>query len=115
MQPLSGSGDLRLQDVRIPVVLGLKIIRSRVIALRIFAGGVPAFVTGVSVNDFDITKDDLKSAIWSGRVGAGLDFTLLTFDIGYDFGLSDLFAETSGDDGVKRNAFFVAAGLRFGI
>ncbi len=50
--------------------------------LRIYDGDL-AFVTGVSTNDLDIIKDDLKSAIWSGRVGAGLVFV----EAGLRFGI----------------------------
>lgn len=105
----------QIQDFRVPVVLGLKIIQSRAIALRVFGGAYPAFVTGVSDNDFGVEKEDLESAIWSGRAGAGLDFTLLTVDAGYDFGLSDVFKPEFEAEGVKRNGPFLEAGLRFGF
>jgi len=108
-----------ISDFRIPVVLGFKIIKSRVIALRIFAGAYPAFVTSVSDDDEerDIVKDDLNSTQWSGRAGAGLDFTLISFDIGYDFGLTEVIdLETHPDaPSIKRNMFYLEFGLRFGF
>lgn len=114
--PEGGTTDnVRIQDVRIPLALGLKVIKSRVIALRIFGGGYPAFVTSVSDNDFGVVKEDLKSTVWAGRVGAGLDFVLISADVGYDFGVSDLLEPGGLDDTVKRNAFFIEAGLRFGF
>ena len=110
--------ELRIADMRIPVVLGFKIIKSRVIALRIFGGAYVAFVTSVTENDFEVEKDHITSTLWSGRAGAGLDFTLISLDAGYDFGFSDLvddpgLASEVGE--VKRNGFFIQAGLRFGF
>lgn len=106
----------RISDVRIPLVLGLKVIKSRVVALRIFGGAYPAFAGSVSDNDFDppITDEDLKGTLWSGRVGAGLDVTLVAIDVGYDFGLTDIFEDPEMPS-VKRNMPFIEAGLRFGF
>jgi hypothetical protein len=88
--------------------------------LRIFGGAYPAFVTSVSDDDEErgIVKDQLESTLWSGRAGAGLDFTLISFDVGYDFGFSSIFKDpeiTSVVGDVKRNAFYLEFGLRFGF
>jgi hypothetical protein len=111
--------NLGISDVRIPLVLGFKIIKSRVIALRIFAGAYPAFVASVSDDDElrDIVKDDLNSTLWSGRAGAGLDFTLISFDIGYDFGLTEIVDKNKYPDApsIKKNMFYLEFGLRFGF
>lgn len=104
---------LRIQDVSIPVAIGYKIIKSRPAAFRIFAGVVPSFVTSVSDNDFDIVKEDLKSTLWAGRAGLGVDLIIVSIDAGYDFGLSDIF-EVSVDS-VKRNQWFILVGARFGF
>lgn len=112
------AGSLRISDIRVPVVIGVKLIKSRVIALRIFGGATPAFVTSVSGEGelVDVTKDDITSTIWAGRAGLGIDFTLISADAGYDFGFSDLSSmPEEGDSTVKRNGFFLEAGLRFGF
>ena len=104
---------LRIQDVSTPVAIGYKIIKSRPAAFRIFAGVVPSFVTSVSDNDFDVVKEDLKSTLWAGRAGLGVDLVIVSVDAGYDFGLSDIFEV--GVDSVKRNEWFLQVGARFGF
>lgn len=104
---------LRIQDVSIPVSIGFKVIKTRPLAFRIFAGVAPSFPTSVSENDFGIVKEDLKSTLWSGRAGLGFDFVILSIDAGYDFGLGNIF-EVSPES-VKRNEWFIDLGLRFGF
>jgi hypothetical protein len=111
-------GTLTLGDFRVPLVVGLKVVASRALEVRVFAGGGAAFVTSVSGDGAleDVTSDDVTSTLWNARVGIGGDFTLVSADIGYDFGLTDLTAEPDpGDSAVNRNGFFLEAGLRFGF
>ncbi len=105
--------ELRIQDVSFPVSIGFKLIKTRPLALRLFAGVVPAFPTSVSENDLGIIKDDLKSTLWAGRAGLGLDLVLFTVDAGYDFGTSGILE--TGPESVKRNDFWIDFGLRFGF
>ncbi|MEJ2335530.1 MAG: outer membrane beta-barrel protein [Gemmatimonadales bacterium] len=104
---------LRIQDVSIPVAIGYKIIKSRPAAFRIFAGVVPSFPTSVTDNDFGIVKEDLKSTLWAGRAGLGVDLSIVSIDAGYDFGLGDIFEPPLPS--VKRNEWFINVGARFGF
>jgi hypothetical protein len=70
-------------------------------------------ISGVSDNDFGFVKDDLKSSVFSGKVGAGVDIAILAVDLAYEFGLSDVFESSAGLGGVKRNGWLAEAGLRF--
>lgn len=107
--------DVVVSGVRFPVTAGFRILRAAILDLRIYGGGVLDVTSSVKDNDFGIVKDDVKSSIFSGRVGAGLDFTLIALDLGYEFGLSDVFESSAGLGGVKRNGWFAEAGLRFAI
>lgn len=107
--------DVVVTGVRFPVTAGFRILRAAILDLRIYGGGVLDITSSVKDNDFGIVKDDVKSSIFSGRVGAGLDFTLIALDLGYEFGLSDVFEDSAGLGGVKRNGWFGEAGLRFAI
>jgi hypothetical protein len=73
-------------------------------------------------NAADLDKDDINSTQWLGRIGAGLDFTMFTVDLGYDYGFSkfytdELIAEVAlgGIDAsdTKIQEFFLNFGLRF--
>jgi hypothetical protein len=107
--------DVVVSGVRFPVTVGFRILRASIIDLRIYGGGVLDVASSVNDNDFGIVKDDVKSSIFSGRVGAGLDFTLIALDLGYEFGLSDVFEDSAGLGAVKRNGWFGEVGLRFGF
>ena len=107
--------DVVVSGVRFPVTAGFRILRAAILDLRIYGGGVVDITSSVKDNDFDIVTDDVKSSVFSGRVGAGLDFTLIAIDVGYEFGLSDVFEDSAGLGGVKRNGWFAEAGLRFAI
>ncbi|MDH3733098.1 MAG: PorT family protein [Gemmatimonadota bacterium] len=106
---------ITLSSVRFPVTVGLRVIRASVVDLRLFAGTAINAVSSVADNSAGITKDDVKSAIWAGRAGIGVDIALIAIDLAYEFGLSDVFESGVGLDGVKQNAVVLEAGLRFGF
>ena len=111
-------GDLDIGDFRFPVVVGLKVVASRVLELRVFGGGNVAFVTTASGSGAleEVEKDDIAGTLWGARAGAGVDFTLITVDVGYDWGLTNMVADPEPDDPeLKTNGFFIEAGLRFGF
>lgn len=103
-------------SIQTPVTVGYRILRASVVALRIFAGVVPSFVTSVSDTDLGIEKSDLNSTLWSGKFGAGVDILILAVDISYQPGFTDIFSNPDpGDPEVKQNSWLIEAGLRFGF
>ncbi len=107
--------DFGTTGVRFPVTLGVRLIRARIIDVRFYGGGVFDVISSVSDNDFGFVKDDLKSSVFSGKVGAGVDIAILAVDLAYEFGLSDVFESSAALGGVKRNAWVAEVGLRFGF
>ncbi len=86
----------------------------------IFAG--PAFGILVSAKETDGTnsvdiKDNLNSLDLGLVVGAGVDVNMLTIDLRYDLGLSNLPKTPDGYDGdmpsVKNGAFMAMVGVSF--
>ena len=109
--------DFAYSGVRIPMGVGVRLIRADAFDIRAFAAASLDLPSSVSDNGLDLVDEDVSSSIWSGRVGAGIDFLIIGIDAGYEFGLSDVFADTAPAElaGVKRNAWFLEAGLRFGF
>lgn len=107
------TSNLYIGSVQVPVTIGFRILRAKIVALRIFAGVVPSFVTNVST-DFDVVKEDLNSTLWSGKFGAGIDILIFAVDIAYQPGFTDLFKDPT-DPKVKQNSWIIEAGLRFGF
>jgi hypothetical protein len=106
--PVSLSTDVTTHSLDIPVLLGYKIVKLPMFKLRAFAGPVASFKlsdnidikgAGDSVND--ALDGDFKSAVWNGKVGAGVDVWKLTLDLDYEFGLTDVSSEF-----LKKNKMF---------
>jgi len=104
------SSSFYIGSVQIPVTIGYR-IGLKLVAIRLFAGVLPGFVTNVST-DFDATKDDLVSTLWSGKFGAGLDVLIFAFDVSYLPGFTDIFKDPT-DPKIKQNSWLVEAGFRF--
>lgn len=106
------SDDIPLGVLRFPVTAGFR-LPIPVLSPRVFAGGVLNVVTDVKDNDFDIDDDDVSSAIWAGRVGAGAALLGFQFDLAYEFGLNDVLDDDFTE--VKHNQWVLEAGFGFGI
>jgi len=76
--------------------------------LRTYAGPSMTMVTSVDSNDFGIEQNDFESTIYGGVLGAGFDFVLLTVDLNYEIGLSDVFKDT----GARQNVLRAMVGLK---
>jgi len=79
-------------------------------------------LTSVDDNAADLDKDDINSTQWLGRIGVGVDFTMFTADLGYDYGFSEFYSDEliaeaalGGLDvsNTKIQEFFLNLGLRF--
>ncbi|MGQ1909823.1 porin family protein [Marinifilum sp. RC60d5] len=98
------SGDVKTKSMDIPILLGYKLVKLPAFKLRAFAGPVASFniddsFSATLKNQFQ--NEDLKGAVWNAKVGAGVDVWKLTFDVDYEFGLSDVSSEF-----LKKNKMF---------
>jgi hypothetical protein len=87
----SFTSDIKVQSLKVPVLLGVRVFSSDPLTLRLNAG--PAFNFPVNVDadkdSFAISSKNYNNANVGGVVGAGVDLAFFTFDINYEFGLSD--------------------------
>lgn len=106
--------DFKRSHVRIPVMVGYAFGEvDGDFAARIFTGPNAAFLITAKFEDEDV-KEQLKSAVFGWNVGAGLDFSILFIDVGYQIGLSEVFDDLGLDEenGSKGNYFYANAGVR---
>jgi hypothetical protein len=112
---------INLKTIDIPILIGYKLIDAKVARLRIWGGPVASYLMNkeyvLSIDGLDqsdrITRDDFRDANWGVQLGAGLDILFLTFDVGYEFGLSDFLQISSLDDfDLSNNLFFCSIGWR---
>jgi len=130
---LGVQSEVKIGSFDIPVLLGFKIIKSRLIGVRIFAGPEISFATNKSLtyqystsngSDFDgevpdpLTLDDFNKTTWYLQAGAGVDVLIFTFDIRYEKGLSDIYSGEISDLDAQsisftNNVWVFSLGIKF--
>lgn len=109
-----GKSTVNLKTFQIPALVGLKLINLSVVNLRIMAGPAISFVSNKEIEiqegESFIEDADLKDAIWSMHLGAGLDILMFTLDVRYEWGLNNIYqgAKESGD--IKNNLWNISLG-----
>ena len=101
----------QVHSIQVPLLIGYNVVDGSTFDLRLQAGTCTDFITGVDHNDH-FTKDDLNGNFWSFKFAVGVDFSILSLDLGYDLGMDNFYADERQDDG-KMNSFFLNAGVRF--
>jgi len=84
--------DLKIKTLKVPVLLGFKLINLKVASLRAFTGPAMSYVLTTSNVDMNLPNFDPKNFrnnIWNWQLGAGVDILKLTFDVRYEWGLSN--------------------------
>lgn len=112
------SQDVTLQSIKIPALIGLKLINKRVFKLRVMAGPAINFVLDKKLNPEQINEfwpiqsvDDIKNSVWSVQTGAGLDIFFMTLDVRYEMGLENIYNGNS-DLNMNNNMFNVSLGFK---
>ena len=99
--------------IRIPALIGYNITGEpeQFINIRLFTGPNISFAVNKDVDDNQLSfdKDDIRNFIWGWNAGAGLDLAFIFVDVGYEFGLSEIFKDLESSP--KNNLFYLNAGL----
>lgn len=119
--------DMKLGTFDVPVLLGFKIMNSKLMNVRIFAGPLVSFASSKELSyeyttgngeDFELeesdgplTVDDFNNVTWYGQAGVGVDVLFLTFDVRYETGLSDLY--NGSEVNLKSNVWVFTLGFKF--
>ncbi|MFA5972288.1 MAG: porin family protein [Lentimicrobiaceae bacterium] len=112
------SQDVTLKSIKIPALIGVKLINGSVFNLRIFAGPAFNYILEKKINPAALSElwpiysvDDLKNSTWSVQMGAGMDVLFLTLDVRYEMGIDNTYSGNS-DLNMKNNMFNVSLGLK---
>ena len=104
--------------IRVPLMIGFRAVEDpdSDLNLRLFTG--PNALLQLSQDSDegifdDVDDDDLKDLVFGWNVGAGVDFSILFFDIGYQFGISEIFDDA--DSAPRNNLFYGNLGLRINL
>lgn len=107
------SGESRIQQLRLPVAVGLRLTpRENMLALRAKAGVQPAFRLNVEeLGELPLVEEDVRTFRTDVLLGVGLDLALLfTLDIQYAVGIQEYLEDGSGTE----SYFLISAGFKFG-
>ncbi len=110
--------DITIKTLKIPVLLGYKLISQNKFNFRVLAGPALSFNIDKKLSPSDMGElwpiqsvDDLKNSTWSVQMGGGIDVFFLTLDVRYEVGIDNLY--TGADDvTMKNNIFNVSLGLK---
>jgi len=112
------SQDVTLKSIKIPALIGVKLINGSVFNLRIFAGPAFNYILEKKINPAALSElwpiysvDDLKNSTWSVQMGAGMDVLFLTLDVRYEMGIDNTYSGNS-DLNMKNNMFNVSLGIK---
>jgi len=127
-QKIGVRSDMKIGTFDIPVIAGFKLLDTKLLNVRVFAGPEISFSTSKSLSytyttdngedfngeipeDSKLSVDDFNQTTWYMQAGAGLDVLFLTFDIRYEKGLSDLY--NGGNVNFKNNVWVFTLGFKF--
>lgn len=110
--------DFSVSRIRLPVMLGFRLFEQkmdRTLNFRAFTGPVANIVMDSSTEGgFEIPNDDLNNFLFGWNGGIGVDFLIFFADVGYTWGLSEIFEDIEGVEGEDstNNVFYLNTGLR---
>jgi len=99
----------------IPLLVGFKIIHSKVITWRVELGPEASFVINKKIKDEEtitgpITKSDINTANWFIMAGTGIDVLFLSLDVRYQYGLNQMIRD-AGNYSFNTNNSLIAVSL----
>ncbi len=104
--------DNSINTLQLRTLLGLNIVNTKVLRIRAIAGPTLHW----TVKSFDIEQKNINTAIAFLNFGAGVDLGILTLDLRYEYGLTNVFDE-SGPENIKidakNNILIFSVGLVF--
>jgi hypothetical protein len=98
--------------IKIPVYLGYYIIgdAKSTLGVRLFGGPSAKFVISENDNGIPDEFSDINNAIWGVKVGAGVEVSIVFAELGYNWGLNEVF---KGINNSQTNHFELTFGLKF--
>ncbi len=106
---LQDGSTLKQNYIDVPVLVGFSL--GVVVKPFLYVAPVVSFETSCGLSLDSLTEEctdfDTKSALFSGAIGAALDFGMFNIDVRYNFGFSDI---VEGEDG-RWNTLMIMGGV----
>ncbi len=111
------NSSFEVNRIRIPVMVGWRMLGPEMgglIDFRLFTGPNISFTVDKDLKQTSlISMGDFKNAVYGWNIGAGLDLALAFVDVGYSFGLSEVFEGIESSP--RNNLFYINGGIRIGF
>jgi hypothetical protein len=109
---------LELKTIQVPVLLGFKLLDLKLASVRAFTGPAMSFVmksSNIAMNLPNFDPNNYKNNIWDWQLGAGVDILKFTFDVRYEWGLSNISDQNISNIGFvnKGNKLTFSLGFKF--
>ena len=107
--------DINLDALFLSLLAGYNLLDSNLIRLRATAGLGGTFIVNVGENDLGLENDNFRTVLLGTPIGIGVDlFDLLTLDVSYELGLTNVFDNLFGlEVDAVNNVFRFNVGLLF--
>lgn len=104
------SGQLKFNNIDVPLLIGTKLIDAKVFNLRFFAGPMVSFLLKDenSIQNYKPENYDFNNKIWGGQAGLGIDIGNVSLDFRYQSKLSKISDLVSG----PGSAIHLSAGIK---
>jgi hypothetical protein len=113
------SQDVTLKSIKVPALIGWKLINKSAFNFRLMAGPALTFILDKKLDPSQMDEfwpiqsvEDIKNSAWSVQMGAGMDVFFLTMDVRYEMGINNIYNGSSEVD-MKNNMFNVSLGFKF--
>lgn len=112
-----GSEKVSFQLLQLPLMAGLKIVKSQdnARALRIQLGPSLSTLLNVSDNDLGITKDVIDKTLFTVKAGVGADLGRFVADINYNLLVSNLYDIAGANNEAHLKAWEFTLGYKINI
>jgi hypothetical protein len=110
--------DYSIQSVKIPALLGFKLLNKSALNFRLMAGPAVTYLLNKKIDQVTENElwplksvNDLKNSIWSVQTGVGLDVFFITLDVRYEFGVENMYSGNSNFK-MRNNIFNFSLGIK---
>lgn len=95
--------------LKLPFEAGLRIWNTDRFGIRVTAGLQLSYTAKIEQNDLGLDHHQIRDFSYGAKLGSGLDFGAFCIDLGYEWGISELYTNTKH----QANFWFLGAGFFF--
>ncbi len=108
---VSTVNEFNLKAIDIPVLVGVKLIKSDAFNVRVMGGPMFSYLADKEVSGSTFSKENIKDSFMGWQYGAGVDFLMFTFDVRVESG-SNMITDLPDFSDSKNKTFLLSLGIK---